>query len=157
MDASEVLEVHTASVGDASHLLIIFFVGVGKSDLVVEVKHGPNGKVGNSFFEEFRYLLRNTILDLLLDVIPQFLDEVIEFLLEQLTLRQAHLVHRTIDMDQFHAASASADLMQLPIFVILDESGLFPIRAPDRLIIHIVFSRFSVAVCAKTYLKTEGS
>ena len=52
VDPSEELEVNSTAVSDTSHLFIIFLVGVGKSDLVVEVEDSPQGKVGGLAFQE---------------------------------------------------------------------------------------------------------
>lgn len=86
MDSFEVLELHSTSIGDAPHLLVVLLVGEGKGDLVVEVKHGSHGEVRDSFLEEAGDLLGKATIDLFLDVSPQLFDERLEWFLEQLSL-----------------------------------------------------------------------
>jgi hypothetical protein len=73
--ALEVLEVDATAVSHAAHLLIILFVGEGQGDLVVEVEDGPDGEVGQPLLEEAGDLLGNSVLHLLLNIVPQFVDE----------------------------------------------------------------------------------
>lgn len=41
VNSFEEFKVDSAAIGNSSHFFVILFVGVGKSDLVVEVKDGP--------------------------------------------------------------------------------------------------------------------
>lgn len=64
------------------HLLVVLLVGEGKGDLVVQVKNGSYGEVRNSFLQEAGDLLGEAAFDLLLNVVPKFVDEGFELLLE---------------------------------------------------------------------------
>lgn len=146
MDAFEVDEVNPAAISDSPHLLIVLFVCVRKGDLVVKVKDSANSEVGKSLFEEAWYFLRNGLLDLLLDVVPQLMDEYLQVILQQNSLRQTHLIHGAVNMQHLHEIAALSDVMQFSILVLLLKSGL---SRPDRLVVDVVLTWFAVAVSAE--------
>ena len=143
MDPLEVFEVHPTAVSDSPHFLVVLLVGVGKGDFVVEVEHGAQSEVGSAPLQELGHLLREGLLDLFLDVGPELGDEELELVSEELPLRQTHLVHVAVGVEQLHRGGAGADLVELAVLVLLEQPRL---PVPDRLVVHQPRARFAVAV-----------
>ena len=81
------------SICDSSHLLIVFFVSIWKSNAIIKVKDSPKSKVRNTFLQEIWNFLRNTILYLLFNVVPKLGNKSFKLIFEQLSLSKTHLIH----------------------------------------------------------------